>query len=171
MPQTNSYHEYRVRLGDAEFLFFNEEATFANRLEDIAIKHASLHSHEYCELFYVLKGENVVHTEDGQITFSSGDCVLVAAKSVHKVTCAPDTQRVEFSLYLKKGKQSEKASEYAIFCEMLQQPIRVFRNFVGGEAFKRLVRYFCGTYSDKERLIATCLQEILLLMKADKSLE
>lgn len=40
----------------------------------------------------------------------------------------------------------------------------ILKNFDGGDVFKRLAKYYYGTYTEKQELIISCLHEIILLV-------
>ena len=163
MDAVNVWREYRVTLGDADLVFFGVDGAFAEYVPEEVL---GLHTHEYYELFYVLRGTNEIRTEQGTLTLSEGDCAVLSVREPHATTCDAQTQRVVLPFSLEKNKQTAQPSMYAEFAELLRQRVFLSSDPALGEAFRRLFRYFYSTYSDKDWLIATCLQEIALLLKA-----
>jgi quercetin dioxygenase-like cupin family protein len=49
----------------------------------IPTKRAPKHFHTYDEVIYVLDGEGVLHTEDGEHTVHAGSCIQLPARTIH----------------------------------------------------------------------------------------
>ncbi len=159
--------EYVFSVGDAKFTFFTDRGMI---VEGANISSA-LHSHEFHELFYILKGNTSIRTENNVFSFTEGDCALVPAGEFHETTTFENTQRIAISFFIEKDKKEKSSSQFSQFESVFENGIVPLPNFIGDQAFKRLAHYYYSSYNDKSELIRACLHEIIVLIKASTKVE
>lgn len=157
-----SYKEYKFNIGDSDFVFFSTSNMIAESLGCIS----PIHTHDYCELFYVLRGRVKIHTETEILEFSEGDCAFIPENLLHTSEICTDSQRIVISFFLKKGRKSAEAEYYDTYRDIFENGILMFKEFIGADAFKRLAGYYYSDFTDRDELIIACLREIILLIKA-----
>lgn len=166
MPDFNT-KEYVFSVGDAKFTFFTDRGMI---VEGESVP-SHLHSHEFHELFYVLKGKVSIRTEKSVFSFNEGDCALVPAGAFHETATFENTQRIAISFFIEKDKKEKPSSQFSQFISVLKQGIVPLSDFIGDQAFKRLAHYYYSSYNDKRELIRACLHEIIVLIKASVKTE
>jgi len=157
------YTEYSFTIGDASFTFIDTPNAYAS--DDLYIP--QIHSHEYYELFFILRGSIKLHTENNTYEFCAGDCVFISAGFTHTSELSKNSQRIAIPFFFKKN--SQKTHLKKLFCqyeEIFKNDILIFHDFIGADAFKRLLYYYYSSYPDKEELIQSCFLEIVILLKA-----
>ena len=169
MPESNTktIKEYPLIIGDAKFTFFSDSGMIVDRPEFSG----TLHTHEFHELFYLLKGRVSIRTENKTFTFSEGDAALVPAGAFHETTTFENTQRIAISFFIDNDKKAKASSQFSQFESVIDSGIVSLANFVGDHAFKRLAHYYYSSYNDKDELIRACLHEIIVLIKASVKTE
>ncbi len=164
MPDFNTKNlkEYVFAVGNAKFTFFTD----TGMIVEGGNTPAPLHSHEFHELFYVLRGNVTTRVQNNIFTFSGGDALLVPAGVLHETTTFENTQRIAISFFIEKDKKEKSSSQFSQFISVLKQGIVPLSDFIGDQAFKRLAHYYYSSYDDKSELIRACLHEIIVLIKA-----
>ena len=163
--QYNNYEEYGVSLGNADFTFISDTGSFSANVNYTS----PTHSHKFCEIFYILDGEMGLLSET-EYCFSKGDCVIIPYDVKHSSIISDRSKRIALSFTLSRNPHS-KNNFFSAFERYTKNEITVFKNFTGGDTFRRLAAYYCSSYSDKNALICSCLQEIMLLIKASANCE
>ena len=163
--QYNNYEEYVFSLGNADFVFISDTGTFPGNINSAS----PLHSHKFCELFFILDGEMELSAEKDYL-FSKGDCAIISRDVMHTSKISDRSGRLVLSFGISKNSRTKK-DYFSVFEQLINKNIMVFENFTGGDAFRRIATYYCSNYSDKNALITACLQEIMLLIKASASSE
>ena len=156
-----AYKEYPISIGDTNFVFFTDFGTIL----EVKSSFQDFHSHEFYELFYILKGSAKIHTPDSLLTLKEGDCALVAPGTLHETELESDSHRLVIS-YIIKGKKGKSTGHFKQFQKLAKDNIFFCNNFVGGSAFKRFAQYYYSTYQDKDELLLACLHEIIVLLKS-----
>lgn len=162
-----SYKEYKFNIGDADFVFFSTLNMIAESQNAIS----PIHTHDYCELFYVLRGKVKIHTEEDIFEFNSGDCVFIPGGTSHTSEICTDSQRIVISFFLKKLRKNAESEYFYAFKSIFEKDILILNDFIGADAFKRLAGYYYSDFSDKDELIISCLREIVLLVKSSATSE
>ena len=157
-----SYKEYSLDIGDASFTFFTDTGALA----DSETQETALHRHEFCELFYVTKGEIEIKTSTETYVLTENSAAMIPRGTVHETRCSTSSQRIVISFVLGKNK-SKKAKEnyFDKFSSMWDRDVIIYESFAGGDAFRRFARYYYGNYAEKHQLILSCLHEIIMLAK------
>lgn len=158
---TENLKEYLFTIGDVKFNFFTDVGML---IEGRNTSNA-VHTHEYNELFYVLKGSVTIRTEKNSFCINEGDAVLVPAGTLHTTINFENTQRIAISYFTEKNKKEKLYTQFSQFESILLNGIVHITNFSGGHAFKRLTHYYYSSYHDKDELICSCLREIIILIK------
>lgn len=164
MPDSHfkSIAEYVFNVGDAKFTFFSDTGMI---VEGTNLS-GPLHTHEFHELFYVLRGRVTARTEKDIFSFSEGDAVLVPAGVLHETITFENTQRIAISFFLKKDTKEKNSAQFSRFESLTENGIVPLSDFIGHQSFKRLAHYYYSSYRDKDELIRACLHEIIVLVKA-----
>jgi len=163
--QYNNYEEYVFSLGNTDFVFISDIASFSGNTN----ADSPIHSHKFCELFYILDGEMELSAEKNYL-FAKGDCVIIPRDVMHASKISDRSKRLVLSFGVSKNSRSKK-DYFSAFEVLIKNNVTFFENFTGGDAFRRVASYYCSCYSDKNALITACLQEIMLLIKASASSE
>lgn len=158
------YQEYNVSVGNANFCFISN----ANSNSDIQTNGITMHSHKFYEMFYVLSGSVIVHTEYGNLYLSEGDFASVAPGVSHTTMIQPNSRRLAMFFCLEQG-QTKTGNYYQIFQDVLQEKTLLLPSFSGANAFKRFTKYLNSDHPDKTELLNSCLHEIMVLVKASKT--
>ncbi len=155
------YDEYPLKIGNALITFFTDTGSLREYMEE----ESGMHSHEYCELFYVTHGELEIKTNDTTFILKEKDAALVPAGLKHNTVSFGNTQRTAVSLTCSKTKDKSSKEYFKEFENLTSSKLIVFPSFSGADAFRRLARYHYGKYNEKKELIISCLHEIIILMK------
>ncbi len=156
-----SYTEYNLDIGDAAFTFFTDKGA----ISDSAEENASLHSHEFCELFYVSKGEIEIKTSENVYLLKEKDAALIPVGTVHQTKASHNCQRIVISFVCSKRKNKSPDGFYGKYRHLTEGEVIIFRDFAGADSFRRFARYYYGNYGEKRQLILSCLHEIVVLTK------
>lgn len=166
MPVSNT-KEYVFSVGDAKFTFFTDKGMIVEGMTSSG----SVHTHEFHEIFYILKGSVSIRTENNVFIFNEGDSFLVPAGAFHETTTFENTRRIAISFFIEKDKKEKSSYQFSQFLSVIDNGIVPLPNFIGDHAFKRLAHYYYSSYTDKSELIRTCLHEIIVLLKASVKTE
>ena len=158
-----SYDEYNLKIGNADINFFTDAGSLCEYLSE----ESGIHSHDYCELFYVTKGQLEIRTPGESFVLKEKDAALVPGGLEHCTIPVGKCQRTVISLSCSRNKSKSDNSYYNEFAKLTTERFINFGQFQGGDAFLRLARYHYGNYSEKKELILSCLHEIIVLMKED----
>jgi len=158
----NGYKEYRFSAGDATFVFFIDDGALSNETKEDIVPH----SHRFCEIFYVLKGVVHIKTEKEVLEAQVGDCAVINTNEEHKTITSEDANRIVVSLFLEKNLGKTSPKYYKTFSDILKNCL-ILKNFSGGDAFRRFVRYFSSNLPDKDQLIIACFHELIFLIKEE----
>ena len=166
MPVSNT-KEYVFSVGDAKFTFFTDKGMIIKGMTSSG----SVPTHEFHEIFYILKGNVTIRTENDIFSFAEGDAALVPAGILHETTTFENTQRIAISFFIEKDNKEKLSSQFSQFESVLENGFVPLPNFIGEQAFKRLAHYYYSSYNDKSELIRACLHEIIILLKASAKTE
>ena len=169
MHRIYHYKEYPFTIGDTLFTFVTDPPAIPPlSLPDEWPKGIPLlHSHQYCEIFFILNGQIKLHTETLTYELQEGDCIFIPSGYRHTSEYIGASGRFAIPFfYTRQNLESTSKKYYDTFENLFSQEILVFREFMGGDAFKRLAYYYYSNFPDKDELICTCCREIILLMKA-----
>ena len=156
-----SYDEYNLKIGNADISFFTDSGSLCEYLSE----ESGMHSHDYCELFYVTKGQLEIRTSGNNYILKEKDAALVPGGLEHCTIPVGKCQRTVISLTCTLNKSKSDKPYYNEFTKLTTESFINFVQFHGGDAFLRLARYHYGNYSEKKELILSCLHEIIVLMK------
>lgn len=159
------YQEYKLFIGDSFFEFMSDFTVLADR-QTVG---STMHSHKFYEMLYILYGSVTVHTEYGDLHLNEGDYAIIGPGVTHSVLIHPQSRRLLMAFFLKKNQLNSENKYYQTFQNILQERTLVIPSFVGANAFKRLTRYLNSNYPDKNELITSCLHEIMVLVKTEKT--
>ncbi|MBP3448042.1 MAG: helix-turn-helix domain-containing protein [Clostridia bacterium] len=159
-----NYQEYRISIGNADFVFFSD-ITAVSRQQ---VSDTTLHSHKFYELFHVLRGSITIATETQERDFHEKDTVILAPGVFHSTFLHAESMRFSMVFTIEKNPKVSNSSYYESFCEILNEDVTVLEAFMGSHAFHRCARYFQSDYIEKDELITSCLHEIVALMKVTK---
>jgi mannose-6-phosphate isomerase-like protein (cupin superfamily) len=59
---------------------------------------SGLDEHDACELWYIASGGGILTIDEEQLELSTGMCVFIPSRAVHRVTCTGDRSLVTFSI-------------------------------------------------------------------------
>jgi len=164
MPEAayKSYKEYTLDIGDAGITFFTDTGAISDSEEISSLSH----THEFCELFYVTRGEITIKTNENTYCLKENDAALIPIGTMHQTIAAGNTRRIVLSFVVNHKKTKTKEKNYFREFNLLTKGnILVFHNFAGADSFRRFARYYYGSYSEKHQLILSCLHEIIILTK------
>ena len=164
---TPEYREYHLTIGDANFFFISD----ANFIVENQHTEATMHSHKFYEIFYVLNGSMDIVTEYENFHLNEGDFSCITPGVSHTTIIHPHSKRLAMVFSLERNQSKSNTSYYQTYQTIFQKKSLHLPSFSGAHAFKRLVRYFTGDHPDKNELIIACLHEIMILMKATQTTE
>ena len=157
--QNLEYTEYKLTIGDADFTFFTDTGSIAEESGQIT---ASTHSHQFYELFYISKGSVSINNH----LICENSLAAIPKNYEHNSTVNQNSQRIVVSFSIEKNKKCKAKDYYDFFTKKLTcNNIIILENFNDSNAFKRLITYYYGSYTEKAELIRACLCEIIILLK------
>lgn len=136
----NTYEEFLLNLGSAEFLFFIDGGFY--RGEGY---YSEPHRHSFCELIYVAEGSITLSVGDKKYCLHEGELFALPQETEHTVS-APVGSSFTFLAFW------DKAS-------VLNQVYHIPK-FRAGNTFLRLLDYYYSQSSYRYELIHSCLVEI-----------
>lgn len=156
-----NYQEYSFDIGDLTFNFFTDR----DAILDSVNSNTYNHNHEYCELFYVSKGEMEIESEGVVYHINANDVVLIPQQTTHKSNISDNSQRIAIAFLFSKNANKSTQSYFNEFKPLTEKGILVFKNFPGTDAFRRFARYYSGNFKEKHHLVLSSLYEIISLAK------
>lgn len=160
-----NYEEYKLNIEDANFVFFATLDMIAETQNSIR----PIHTHDYCELFHVIRGKIKIHTETNIFELNKGDCAFIPKCLPHTSEICGSSQRIAIPFFMKKSKNISDTKYFNAFNDIFKNEIIIFNNFMGADAFNRFAGCYYSDFADKSELIKTYLREIILLMKISAS--
>lgn len=161
MHQTTykSYREYVLNIENATFTFFTDKGAMSDCIDS----NPTSHFHEFCELFFVTKGQIEINAEGKTYILKENDAALIPMYLSHNTRAIANSRRIVISFICSKNKS--EGNYYSRFKSLTQGSIIILKNFAGAEAYRRFARYYYGNLKEKNQLIISCLHEIIALTK------
>lgn len=161
----NNYQEYRLTIGNADFVFFSDSNTISENLG----ADTTMHSHKFYEMFHTLRGNTSILTDTDNIVLQEGDTLIISPEVNHTSYNHPGSLRMSIVFTMEKNPKITNSNYYETFLKILNSNVLRIDSFIGSHAFRRCANYFQSDFSEKNELIISCLHEIISLIKVTKS--
>ena len=149
------YKEFVFSIGDASIVFFLDSG-ISNKGEYKSPRH----SHEYNEVISVLSGCASISVDGVTHELEQGDTVLIPSELSHSFKTQSNTYYTAISFWHERN----QANFSPVNMLTAEKEITIFKKFKASGAFDRLLDYYYGSYTYKQELISSCLQEITVMM-------
>ncbi len=153
--------EYQCTIGDAQFLFMISSLSTISPDNEDMISHSHLHE----EIICVINGNMEIYTDESNVLLNSGDIAFINSNFIHNTVYRELTHYISIGYIINKVKSNENNSCYDSFLKLNKNKITKVENLDKFRCFDRINFYLRSGYADSDRLIVSCLTELIFLIK------